>query len=267
VKADPGQLEQVIVNLALNARDAMPTAGKLTLETAEVVLGEADVQAFPEVRPGPYRRLCVSDTGSGIDAKIRSHLFEPFFTTKEVGKGTGLGLATVYGIVKQSDGHIVVESEVGRGTTFTVFFPPAGETPTPAEPARTPPALPPGTETVLLVEDEEGVRRLRLEVLRMCGYTVLEARHGAEALQISTAYKGPIHLLVTDVVMPRLGGRELAHRLGLERPNLKVLYLTGYSESTVLRQGVAEGTIALLPKPFTPRVLACKVREVLDQKK
>jgi two-component system cell cycle sensor histidine kinase/response regulator CckA len=261
VRADPGHLEQVLLNLCVNARDAMPRGGKLTVETREVQLGDTHAGA----RPGKYVLLAVSDTGVGMTEEVRRHLFEPFFTTKEAGKGTGLGLATVHGIVKQSGGHIEVDSEVGVGTTIKVYLPRAAP---PAGTGRSsihgPEALPHGTERLLLVEDDEGVRALSRHILRSCGYTLLEAASGDEALRLARGIRGPIHLLVTDVVMPGLGGRELAERLLESHPGAKVLYLSGYTDDAVVRHGVREVGVQFLQKPYTPAALAQKVREVLD---
>jgi signal transduction histidine kinase/CheY-like chemotaxis protein len=276
VKADPGQMEQMILNLCVNARDAMPDGGRLTVRTANVDLDEAAAARLSDTRPGPYVLLEVGDTGVGMDAETRSHLFEPFFTTKEQGKGTGLGLSTVYGTVKQSGGHIRVESEPGRGSTFTVYLPRVAAPVAPPErPAADPPVarsgaaaqatLTPGRgETILLVEDAQRVRAVVREILEMSGYVVLEARHGAEALEISNRHAGTIHLLVTDVVMPQMSGRELAQRLATLRPELKVLYMSGYTDDAIVRHGVLASGIAFLSKPFTPDALALKVREVLD---
>jgi PAS domain S-box-containing protein len=267
IKADPVQVEQVLLNLAVNARDAMPQGGTLTIETSNVCFDRRAEQALPEVRPGPYALLRVCDTGTGMDRQTLARIFEPFFTTKEVGKGTGLGLATVHGIVKQSEGHIQVESEVGRGTTFRVYFPalegagellPAGEGP--AE-------MPGGRETVLLVEDEEGVRGLERHVLHQLGYNVLTAADGAKALEVARLHPGRIDLLVTDVVMPLMNGRELAEALLPACPRLKVLYLSGHTEDAVLRHGVREEESAFLHKPFTLAALSQKVRKVLDSPK
>jgi len=278
VKADPGQMEQMILNLCVNARDAMPDGGRLTIRTANVDLDEAAARRWSDTKPGPYVMLEVSDTGGGMDRETRSRLFEPFFTTKEQGKGTGLGLSTVYGTVKQSGGHISVESEPGRGSTFSVYLPrvaapvPAAEPRRPLEAAATAPAAPstemhlaPGHgETILLVEDAQRVRAVVREILEMSGYVVLEARHGAEALEVSNQHAGPIHLMVTDVVMPQMSGRELAQRLATLRPDLKVLYMSGYTDDAIVRHGVLASGIAFLSKPFTPDALALKVRELLD---
>jgi signal transduction histidine kinase len=265
VKADLGQIEVVILNLAANARDAMPRGGTLTIETANA---ELDASFWPndfEAQPGPYACLAVTDTGSGMDERTRAHLFEPFFTTKEVGKGTGLGLATVYGVVKQSGGQIAVYSEPGRGTTFKIYLPQATETvPAPVS-GPEPPGDLHGRETVLLAEDDEGVRRLARQVLEEKGYTLLEARTGAEALDVAGQHPGPIHLLVADTVMPEMNGRELSQRLVRSRPGVKVLYVSGYSENVIVHHGVLDPGIPFLQKPFTPPALLRKVREVLDQ--
>jgi PAS domain S-box-containing protein len=345
VKADPGQVEQMILNLAVNARDAMPDGGRLTLRTANVELDEATARRRGGAKPGHYVMLEVSDTGVGMDADTRSHIFEPFFTTKDQGKGTGLGLSTVYGIVNQSGGHVWVESEPGRGTTFRVYLPrieAAAESTAPAPPPMrrredlalqrqqmeappiaaaappapiavptpapaaapphrreevAPPAPPPVEvpaavaapvqvpvaavapidtpivddgpktaqgETILLVEDAQRVRAVVREILEMNGYAVLEARHGAEAIEISGKHPGPIHVMVTDVVMPQMSGRELAQRLAPLRPEMRVLYMSGYTDDAIVRHGVLGAGMAFLSKPFTPDALAAKVREVLD---
>jgi two-component system cell cycle sensor histidine kinase/response regulator CckA len=262
-KADRGQIEQVLMNLAVNARDAMPKGGKLTIETANVALDESYARDHAEVRPGAYVLLAVSDTGVGMDADTLSHMFEPFFTTKEKGKGTGLGLATVYGIVKQSGGHIWVYSELGRGTTFKVYLPRVEEA-VPAAPPRSSSSLPTlGTETILLVEDEEAVRRLVRMVLEGKGYTVLEASGWQAALEIAGQQK-TIHLVITDVVMPGVGGPELVSHLEAARPGIRVLYMSGYTDGAVVNHGLLESAMAFLQKPFTPNVLLRKVREVLS---
>jgi nitrogen-specific signal transduction histidine kinase/CheY-like chemotaxis protein len=264
IKADPGQVEQVIMNLVVNARDAMPKGGRLTIETRNVTIGkEASLDAVG-VAPGSYVLLAVRDTGHGMDAETRSHLFEPFFTTKEKGKGTGLGLSTVYGIVKQSGGSIIVESAPGRGTTFRIYFPRVEqEAPRQTEAVE---AIDPahGRETILLVEDEPSVRGLVQETLRLHGYSVLEARHGIEALLASARYGGTIHLLLTDVVMPQMSGPEVAEKILTVRPEIKVLYMSGYPDHPVFEQGGVSRQTGFLPKPFSPHVLAQKVREVLD---
>jgi PAS domain S-box-containing protein len=265
VKVDPGQVGQVIMNLAVNARDAMPTGGKLTIETGNVVLDEGSAAMDPEARPGRYALLAVTDTGTGMTPEIRAHIFEPFFTTKGPGKGTGLGLATVYGIVKQSGGFIVVYSELGRGTTFKLYFPFAeGRIST----GRSFPGIKPiaqGSETILLVEDEDAVRSMVRLMLEEAGYSVLEASRGSEALRLASEHPGPVHLLITDVVMPEMGGRELVERLAGLRREIKVLYLSGYTHDAVVRHGVLQAEVAFLQKPFTMAALANKVREVLDQ--
>jgi two-component system cell cycle sensor histidine kinase/response regulator CckA len=263
VRADPGQMEQILMNLAVNARDAMPTGGRLCIETRNVDLAAADLVAQPDLLPGGHVLLTVADTGCGMDEKTKSRIFEPFFTTKEVGKGTGLGLATVYGIVKQSNGGIEVHSEVGRGTSFRIYLPRQLEAPRgrPSDAGRR--RFPQGSETILLVEDENEVRRLGLVILQANGYTVLEASNAQEALKIAAAHSGPLHLLVTDVVMPGMSGRQLAEQLLSGRPGLKVLYLSGYADEAVSRYGVLIAGMAFMQKPFTPTSLASKVREVL----
>ncbi|MDQ3746378.1 MAG: PAS domain S-box protein, partial [Acidobacteriota bacterium] len=264
VKADPGQIEQVLMNLAVNARDAMPRGGKLTVETKSVYLDEGYARHHIAVNPGPYVMLAVSDTGTGMDAETQARAFEPFFTTKEVGKGTGLGLSTVYGIVKQSGGYVWVYSEVGHGTTFKIYLPTVGEVAGAEEPAALP-DVPGGSETVLLVEDEEMVRDLSREILEEGGYTVIVARDGLEGLRVCREFEGRIDLVITDVVMPQAGGRELAEKAAALRPNAKVLYMSGYTEDAVVRHGVLEEEMPFIQKPFTPDALTRKVREVLDK--
>ncbi len=262
-KADPGQIEQVIMNLAINARDAMPKGGTLTLETSNVEVDEAYALAHADSRPGPHVMLAVSDTGCGMDAETRAHVFEPFFTTKEQGKGTGLGLATVYGIVKQSGGHITLYSEPGHGTSFKIYLPRV-DAPAEALPADRPAeASPRGTETILLVEDEDLVRGLVREALQSGGYAVLDACDGNEALQVSERHEGPIHLLMTDMVMPGMSGVELAKRLAPLRPQTKVLYMSGYTEHSMLQEGVLNSGAAFVQKPVSLIALGQKVREVL----
>ncbi len=263
IKADPGQIEQVILNLVVNARDAMPNGGKITLETESVSLDESYTGQRLGLAPGGYVKLTVKDTGAGIDPRVLPHIFEPFFTTKEKNKGTGLGLATVYGIVAQSGGQIDVTSHMGPGTTFAVYLPEVEQATEPLVPEQ-PEEVPDGHETILLVEDENMVRTLTRTILLKHGYHVLEAAYGAEALQISQQYEGVIDLLATDVVMPEMSGRELAERLLQLRPTLKVLYMSGYTEDTIIHHGVTGPGVAFLPKPFAPSVLARKVREVLD---
>jgi PAS domain S-box-containing protein len=265
VKADPGQLEQVLMNLAVNARDAMPQGGRLTIETANVELDEAYARTHLGVRAGQHVRLTVQDTGCGMDAATQAHIFEPFFTTKEPGKGTGLGLSTVYGIVTQSGGHISVTSTLGQGTTLTIDLPRIDDPPTLLTPDLPQTSPPVGTETVLLVEDEGTVRSVAREVLQMVGYTVLEAASGEEALQRAVQHSGAIHLLLTDVVMPGMSGRELADRLIVDYPTLEVLYLSGYTDDAIAHHGVLHVGMELLHKPFTPDALARRVREILDK--
>ena len=263
VKADHGQIEQVIMNLAVNARDAMLDGGKLTIQTANVELDLAYTRQHPGSRVGQYVMLAVSDTGTGIDPEIQSQIFEPFFTTKERDKGTGLGLATVYGVVKQSGGYIAVDSEKGKGACFSVYLPRV-EQPVPTEIKTAAPANIRGSETVLLVEDAEPLRKLANMFLRDSGYNVLTAADGGEALEVARNHAGPIHLLLTDVVMPGINGRVLAERLAPRQPGMKVLYMSGYTDSFIAGHGVLEAGTHLLHKPFTQDVLARKVREVLD---
>jgi len=265
VKADRSQIEQVIMNLAVNARDAMPSGGRLTIETANVELDASYSHPPAVLSPGQYVMLAVTDNGCGMDAATQAHIFEPFFTTKEKGKGTGLGLATVYGIVKQSGGYVWVYSEPGRGTSFKIYLPRIEEqAPTATrDRKRDLSSLPRGTETVLLVEDEKGVRELAREYLEMSGYTVIEAENGHAALELAAMHSGPIHLLMTDVVMPGISGRELADRVGKVRPGVKVLYMSGYTDQSVVHHGILEDDAVLLQKPFTVTTLASKLREIL----
>jgi PAS domain S-box-containing protein len=267
VKADPGQIEQVIMNLAVNARDAMPRGGKLTIETFNVSLDESYARLHAPAEPGEYVMLAISDTGMGMDPETQSHIFEPFYTTKGA-KGTGLGLSTVYGIVKQSGGYVWVYSEPGKGTSFKVYLPRVSST---GEPMTVMPQVSvsgaevaPGSETILLVEDEVTVRQLAREYLESQGYTVIEAADAAAAMQLSQAHKHPIHLLLTDVIMPGMNGRELASHLSPRRPEMKVLYMSGYTENAIGHNGTLDAGIILLQKPFTLPALKVKVREVLD---
>jgi two-component system, cell cycle sensor histidine kinase and response regulator CckA len=266
VKADRGQMEQVIVNLAVNARDAMPRGGRLAIVVRDAVVDAALAREQMGLRPGRYVRLEVADNGLGMEPETLNRLFEPFFSTKEKGKGTGLGLATVYGIVKQSGGHIAVESAPGRGTTFRIWLPQVEEEAADATvPAPTGTAAPAGSETILLVEDEDAVRGLLHEVLTGSGYTVLQASSGAEALRVSRGHDGPVDLLLTDVVMPGMGGREVATALAAERPGLRVLFASGYTAEAIARHGVLEPGTDLIHKPFTPDALLQRVRERLDR--
>ena len=263
VKVDPGQLGQVIMNLAVNARDAMPQGGKLTIETRNVALDDRSAAMVCGATPGRYVLLAVDDTGVGMAPDVQARIFEPFFTTKGPAKGTGLGLATVYGIVKQSGGFISVCSEPGRGTTFKILFPAAEMPVSTEEPAVH--AVARGSETILLVEDEDAVRSVVRRVLRQAGYTVLEAGQGGEAIQLAGQYAGSIDMLITDVIMPEMGGRELVERLTSLRPGLKVMYLSGYTRDAIIRHGVLQAEVAFLAKPFTNAALATKIRQVLDQ--
>ncbi len=264
VLADPGQVEQVLLNLAVNARDAMPEGGRLTIETRNIHLEETYVRTQKDAHVGPHVLLSVTDTGSGIPPEVMAKIFEPFFTTKELGKGTGLGLATVYGIVKQSGGHVGVYSEVGIGTTFNVYLPRAEEASKDAKaPSRilTPPR---GTETILLVEDEDGVRALTYYILTECGYKVREATDGDEAMRVAAQCDGPIHLLITDVVMPGTGGRAVAEQVARRHPGIRVLFMSGYTPDAVIQHGVLHEEMNFIQKPFSPIAMAVKVREVLD---
>jgi two-component system, cell cycle sensor histidine kinase and response regulator CckA len=264
VKADPGQVEQAILNLVLNARDAMPTGGVLSVETSNADLDESFSRTHVPTQPGPYVCVAVSDTGIGISDEIKARLFEPFFTTKERGKGTGLGLSTSYGIIKQSGGYVWCESAVGRGTTFRVFLPRVEEPVAELVERRTPPPLHPGDETVLLVEDEPEVRSLVQRILKTQGYTVVTAANPDEAVAVAREFKGKIELMVTDVVMPGMSGLQLADRLHPTRPNMRVLFVSGYTDDAMGPQGILEPGKAFLQKPFTPNALARKIREVLD---
>jgi two-component system cell cycle sensor histidine kinase/response regulator CckA len=266
VEVDPAQLQIALINLAVNARDAMPRGGHLTLETANVTVDASHLTQHPEVAPGAYVVLAVSDTGAGMDAETRRRLFEPFYTTKEPGKGTGLGLSTVYGIVKQSGGHIWVYSEPGRGAAFKIFLPAVSESAIASVmvPSAT---VPGGTETILLVEDERDVRALVRQVLQERGYRVVEAIGPREALDLAADIVTPIDLLLTDVVMPQMTGRVLADLLTAEQPALPVLFMSGYADTAIVEHGMLQAGRAYLQKPFTPVQLARVVRRVLDAAK
>jgi two-component system, cell cycle sensor histidine kinase and response regulator CckA len=264
-RTDRGQIEQVIMNLALNARDAMPGGGRLTIATSNEELTEAHALVHPEVIPGPYVTLTVSDNGCGISRETQDRIFEPFFTTKEKGKGTGLGLSTVYGIVRQSEGYISVSSEPGQGAAFRIHLPRVKEQPdVPLPPEEGAGASLRGAETILLVEDEEAVRSLVKNILEGFGYKILLATCGDEALALCKQHPAPIPLLLTDLVMPGMGGRELADRLKLLYPDMKLLYMSGYTDDTILRSGTLGRAEAFIGKPFTPQAIARKVRGVLD---
>ncbi len=263
-KVDPAQFEQVVVNLAVNARDAMPEGGRLTIETANVVLDEEFVAEHLEMEPGEFVLLSVSDTGMGMSNEVKAHLFEPFFTTKRLGEGTGLGLATVHGIVKQSGGHIWVESEEGRGTIFTIYLPRTDAAKSALAYSKVEADVPSGTETILLVEDDPQVRELAHRVLQEQGYTVLEGSNGEEALQLLRSHTGSIDLLLTDVVMPGMSGKALADQLLRTQPDLRTIFMSGYTDEAIAHHGVLDPDVAFLQKPFSPTVLARKVRDVLD---
>jgi two-component system cell cycle sensor histidine kinase/response regulator CckA len=264
VKADPVQIEQILMNLVANARDAMPKGGKLVIETATLRLDEPYVQEHSIVPRGEYVLLTVTDSGTGIAPEHLLHIFEPFYTTKEEGKGTGLGLATVYGIVKQNSGFIWVYSEPGLGTTFKIYLPRAQQAKLPVQPALPLEGCPRGCETLFLAEDEEAVRQSACEFLSLQGYIVLEAANAVEALAIARTYDGPIDLMITDVVMPLMGGAKLAAELALDRPDMKVLFVSGYAETTFQRHGEIDVTTHFLQKPFSLKAMARKIREGLD---
>ena len=266
IRADPGHLDQAIVNLVVNARDAMPQGGTLTIETGNVHLDENYVRTHLGVAPGDFVMVAVSDTGVGMDAETRRRIFEPFFTTKEKGRGTGLGLATVYGIVKQAGGDIWVYSEPGHGSTFKLYFPMVSDPVIEGAESENGEALNTAAqETILLVEDEQAVRELTLRMLQQLGYSILTAEGGEDALRVSKGYEGEISLLLTDVVMPGMSGRQLADALILLRPGLKVLFLSGYTENAVVHHGVLDAGVDFLPKPFSREVLGKKLREILSR--
>ena len=264
IKADPNQIAQAIVNLAVNARDAMPTGGRITIETGNVRLDENYVRTHLGVKPGDFVMIAMSDSGHGMDSATRQRIFEPFFTTKMQGRGTGLGLATVYGMVKQAGGDIWVYSEVGQGTTFKLYFPRVDEAASDAEAAVVEKSAP-GGETVLVVEDEQAVRELTVKMLQQLGYVVLAASSGPAAIEIARACAGTLSLLVTDVVMPEMSGRQVADQLLAIHPAVKVLYLSGYTENTVIHHGVLDSGVDFLPKPFSREALGRKVREILGK--
>ncbi len=262
-KTDPTQIELALLNLAVNARDAMPSGGKMTIETANVELDENYTKKYADVQPGNYVMLAISDTGHGMDEETQSHIFEPFFTTKQKGKGTGLGLSTVYGIVKQSKGHVSFYSEIEKGTTFKIYLPSVQNEEVKTQATNERNHLSIGWETILLVEDEDAVRTSTKEILTLCGYNVLEAENGLKALEICMSYKEPIHLVLTDVVMPRMNGSELATRLSTILPHAKILFMSGYTDDAIIHHGVLEEGINFIEKPFTPDSITRKIREVL----
>jgi CheY-like chemotaxis protein len=265
VRADPGQIEQVILNLAVNARDAMPRGGRLILETSPAQMDESQVRDGIVPRVGSYVRLAVSDTGCGMDSETLAHVFDPFFTTKEMGRGTGLGLAMVFGIIKQSEGAIVVASQPGEGTKFEIYLPQAAEgSPDSEFGVNRDPASLDGNETILLVEDEDALRRLLSESLASRGYRVMQASRGDDALSLARTHSGPIHLLIADLVMPRMSGRELAQSLSEIHGETRVLFISGYTQDVEIHREIAESEAAFLQKPFTPDALARRVRELLD---
>jgi len=267
IKADPGQIEQVIMNLVVNARDAMPNGGKIIIETKNTFLDESYCEDYPEISPGTYVMLSITDSGCGMDEETRAKIFDPFFTTKEVGKGTGLGLSTVFGIIKQSDGHISVDSDVNRGSTFTIYLPIIDDSNESYKLELDEKKMQNGNESILVVEDEEVVRRMIYRILSNIGYNVYEVKGPTQAISLMEKLKNKkIELLITDIVMPQMNGRKLAAKLLKQLENLKVLYISGYPEDGILHQGILKEDTSYLQKPFTPDVLAHKVREVLDAK-
>jgi two-component system cell cycle sensor histidine kinase/response regulator CckA len=263
VKADSGQLEQIIMNLAVNARDAMPAGGKLTIETSNVEFDEEYATLHPSTQPGRHVMLAVIDNGCGMDAKTKAHMFEPFYTTKEFGKGTGLGLSTVYGIVKQSGGSVWVYTELGIGTTFKIYLPCVGPVLEIVSPADKVEEVNRGSQTILIVEDDEALLQVTHRSLEEVGYAILAARNPVEAIEVAESHPGPIHLMVTDVVLPGINGAQLASHLSRLRPEMKVLFVSGYTDDTIVHHGVLEPGLAFLQKPFSPKALARKVSEVL----
>jgi two-component system cell cycle sensor histidine kinase/response regulator CckA len=265
IKADPGQIEQVIMNLAVNARDAMPNGGKLTVTTTNTTLDKNQLNNFPDMDAGDYVMLAIADTGTGMSEEVKAHLFEPFFTTKPSGQGTGLGLATCFGIVKQNTGHINVHSELGSGTTFKIYFPQVQSALEPLRVHNKPTEAAGGNETVLLVEDEPVVRELAVTTLREKGYTVVEAANGEEGLCLARQHDGKIDLVLTDVVMPVMSGKEMADAIRTSHPDTKILFTSGYTEDALGHHGVLLPGILFLPKPYMTATLTRKVREVLDE--
>ncbi len=264
VKADPGQIEQVLLNLAANARDAMPRGGRLTIRASNVELDESDKKKHDPVVPGRYVMLAIEDSGCGMDLQTQARIFDPFFTTKELGKGTALGLATVYGIVKQTGGYIWVYSEIGQGTVFRVYLPRTDKAAQSAEREQTELQELQGSETILVAEDSESLREMAQEYLESMGYNVIAAASGEKALQWAKEFDGPIHLLLTDVVMPEMSGPELANQLASLRPGMKIIFTSGYTDDAIARQGILDPEVAFIQKPYRPRALAKKIRQVLN---
>ncbi len=265
IKADPGQMEQVVMNLVINARDAMARGGNITVSVENVVLDDQASATLVDLQAGDYVMLSVSDTGIGMNEETLSHIFEPFYTNKEVGKGSGLGLSTVFGIIKQSGGEIGVESEPGKGTIFCIYLPQVEASKLIAEEKVSPSAPIEGSETILLVEDENIIREMLVHILKKLGYTVLAAQHGREALLVAGSHEGMIDLVITDVVMPQMSGRELVERLAPLRPEMLVLYISGHNEEMVTNQGLDDVGKHFLQKPFPPKVIGTKIREILDK--